>query len=106
MPYMIVVSTHSLLESFGLILQNLNLICVIGTIETYLEFWGEGLNFGITIAEIQPKVWERIRKSERENVEFRQRGYQNRGIKFFFSNCGNGIAENGGKKKVVPKSGE
>ena len=36
---------------------------------------------------------------ERENVEFRQRGYQNRGIKFFFSNCGNGIAENGKKKK-------
>ena len=46
---------------------------------------------------------------ERENVEFRQRGYQNRGIKFFFSNCGNGIAENGKKKKkkkVVLKSME
>ena len=80
-------------------MQNLNLICVIGTVETYLEFWGEGLNFGITIAEIQPKVWERIRKVERENVEFRQRGYQNRGIKFFFSNCGNGIAENWKKKE-------
>ena len=50
-------------ESFGLILQNLNLICVIGTVESYLGFWGERINFGITIAEIQPKVWERRRKS-------------------------------------------
>ena len=56
------------LESFGLILQNLNLICVIGTVETYLGFWGERLNFGITIAKIQPKVWERIRKRWREKM--------------------------------------
>ena len=27
-----------LFESFGLILQNLNLICIIGTVETYLRF--------------------------------------------------------------------
>ena len=55
-------------ESFGLILQNLNLICVIGTVETYLGFWGERLNFGITIAEIQQKVWERRRKRWREKM--------------------------------------
>ena len=55
-------------ESFGLILQNLNLICVIGTIESYLGFWGERLNFGITIAEIQPKVWERRCKRRKEKM--------------------------------------
>ena len=55
-------------ESFGLILQNLKLICVIGTVQTYLEFWGERLNFGITVAEIQPKVWERRRKRWREKM--------------------------------------
>ena len=49
-------------ESFGLILQNLKLVCVIGTVQTYLGFWGKRLNFGITVAEIQPKVWERRRK--------------------------------------------
>ena len=59
-------------ESFGLILQNLNFICVIGTVESYLGLWGKRVNFGITIAEIQQKVWERRRKrGERENVEFR-----------------------------------
>ena len=119
-------------ESFGLILQNLNLICVIGTVETYLGFWGERLNFGITIAEIQPKVWERRRKRERENVEFQQHGYRNFSAQFCYSgvrgvrgvpkvkrkkknsqtNCGNAIAEIG-KKKIVtivtmalPKMGE
>ena len=56
------------MESFGLILQNLNLICVIGTVETYLGLWGERLNFGIIIAEIQPKVWERRRKKWREKM--------------------------------------
>ena len=55
-------------ESFGLILQNLKLICVIGTVQTYLGFWGERLNFGITVAKIQPKVWERRRKKWREKM--------------------------------------
>ena len=55
-------------EFFGLILQNLNLICVIGIVETYLGFWGERLNFVITIAEIQPKVWERRRKRWKEKT--------------------------------------
>ena len=59
-------------KSFGLILQNLNFIWVIWTIESYLGLWGKRVNFGITIAEIQRKVWERRRKrGERENVEFR-----------------------------------
>ena len=56
------------IESFGLILQKLKLICVIGTIETYLGFWGERLNFSITIAEIQPKVWERRCKRRKEKM--------------------------------------
>ena len=55
-------------ESFGLILQNLKLICVIGTVQTYLGFQGERLNFGITVIEIQPKVWERRRKRWREKM--------------------------------------
>ena len=46
----------------------MNLICVIGTVETYLGFWGERLNFGIVIAEIQPKVWKRRRKRWREKM--------------------------------------
>ena len=55
-------------ESFGLILQNLKLICIIGTVQTYLRFWGERLNFDITVVEIQPKVWERRRKRWREKM--------------------------------------
>ena len=58
----------TLLESFGLILQNRKLICAIITVQSYLGFWGERLNFGITIAEIQPKVWERRRKMWREKM--------------------------------------
>ena len=56
------------IESFGLTLQNRKLICVIGTIQSYLGFWGERLNFGITVAKIQPKVWGRIRKRWREKM--------------------------------------
>ena len=56
------------LESFGLILQNQKLICVIGTVQSYLGFWRESLNFGIIVAEIQPKVWERRRKRWREKM--------------------------------------
>ena len=60
------------MESFWLILQNLNFICVIGIIENYLRLWGKRVNFGITIAEIQQKVWEgRRKRGERENIEFR-----------------------------------
>ena len=55
-------------KSFGLILQNRKLICVIGTVQSYLGFWGERLNFGITVAEIQPKVWERRRKRWKEKM--------------------------------------
>ena len=55
-------------DSFGSILQNLNFICVIGIVESYLELWGKRVNFGITIAEIQQKVWERRRKRERKQM--------------------------------------
>ena len=56
------------MESFGLILQNWKLICVIVTIQSYLGFWGERLNLGIIVAEIQPKVWERRRKRWSEKM--------------------------------------
>ena len=49
-------------------MQNLKLICVIGTVQTYLGFWGESMNFDITVVEIQPKVWERRRKRWREKM--------------------------------------
>ena len=49
-------------------MQNLKLICVIETVQTYLGFWGESLNFGIIVAKIQPKVWERRRKRWREKM--------------------------------------
>ena len=113
--------TNSILaiESFGLILQNLKLICVIRTVQTYLEFWGGKLNFGITITEIQPKVWERRRKRWREKML----NFGNGDTKFTMpnsvvrvwevcveclkwkekkniwqTNCGNAIAEIGKKK--------
>ena len=52
-------------DSFGLILQNLNFICIIGTVESYLRLWGKRVNFGITIAEIQKK-YEREKEKGRE----------------------------------------
>ena len=115
-------------------MQNQKLICIIGTVQSYLGFWVERLNFGITVAEIQPKVWEKKKKKWREKIlnfgngdtefplpssaarawsarsekekiknknltnELWQCHCQNRGINFFFNNCGNGIVENGGKK--------
>ena len=33
-----------------------------------MRFWGERSNFGIIVAEIQPKVWEIRRKSWREKM--------------------------------------
>ena len=84
----------------------------------YLRFWGERLNFDITVAGIQPKVWERRRKRWREimlnfgngDTEFpvpnsiawvcvewpkwkEKKNWQ--------TNCGNAIAEIGGKKFVT-----
>ena len=82
-----------------------------------MGFWGERLNFGIIVTEIQPKVWEEKKKKvERENVEFWQRGYRifcaqlccpgvsawsirsEKKKKFWQTNCGNAIAEIGKKK--------
>ena len=99
------------MESFGLILQNLKLICIIGIVQTYLGFWGERMNFGITVVEIQPKIWERRRKRWREKML----NFGNGDIKFLVpnfaawvcvecpkwkkknwqTNCGNAIAEIG-----------
>ena len=102
-------------ESFGLILQNLKLICIIGTVQTYLRFWGERLNFGITVVEIQPKVWERRRKRWREKMLNFGNGISNflcpillpvcvecpkwkEKKKNWQTNCGNIIAKIGKKK--------
>ena len=58
------------MKSFGLILQNMNFICVIGIVESYLGLWGKRVNFGITIAEIQQKVWERRWKRSEKMLNF------------------------------------
>ena len=84
-------------------MQNLNLICVIETVESYLGLWGKRANFGITIAEIQQKVWERRRKSgERENVEFRWCEYRNSSTQFLLAGmkCA-WNAQSEKKKKIV-----
>ena len=46
---------HLTFESFGWILLNSKLICVISTVLTYLGIWGKRVNFGNTIATIQQK---------------------------------------------------
>ena len=42
-------------ESFGWILLNSKLICVINTVPTYLEIWENRVNFGNITAQIQQK---------------------------------------------------
>ena len=60
-----------LLESFGWILLNSKFICVIGIVPTYLGKWGEKVNFGNTVAEIQQKYErEREKVGERECMNF------------------------------------
>ena len=58
-------------ESFGWILLNSKFICVVGTLSTYLGKWGERVNFGNTVAEIQQK-YERERETvgERKCMNF------------------------------------
>ena len=46
---------------YGLILLNLEFICVIGTVPSYLGNWEKRVNFGNGVAEIQQK-YERERK--------------------------------------------
>ena len=59
------------LESFGWILLNSKFICVIGIVPTYLGKWGEKVNFGNTVAEIQQKYErEREKVGERECMNF------------------------------------
>ena len=99
-------------ESFGLILQNLNLICVIGTVESYLGFWGERLNFGITIAEIEEekggerKCWTSATWIPKFLYPILMPGCEvcvecpkwKEKKKIWQTNCGNVIAEIGKKK--------
>ena len=60
-----------LLESFGWILLNSKFICVIDIVPTYLGKWGEKVNFGNTVAEIQQKYErEREKVGERECMNF------------------------------------
>ena len=60
-----------LLESFGWILLNSKFICIIGIVPTYLGKWGEKVNFGNTVAEIQQKYErEREKVGERECMNF------------------------------------
>ena len=110
------------MKSFGLILQNLNFICVIGTVESYLGLWGKRVNFGITIAEIQQKVWERRRKRREKMLNFGNvnteiplpnscwpgvlrawsaQSEKKRKKKLWQTNCGNAIAEIGKKNFVT-----
>ena len=106
-----------LVESFDWILLNSEFICVIGTVPTYLGKWGKRVNFGNGIAEIQQKY-------EREREKVGERKFWISVItlpKFLLpkpadwvcvvcskcevlkkeTNCGNAIAENGRKKKIV-----
>ena len=110
-------------ESFGLILLNSKFICVIGTVPTYLGNWGEKVNFGNTVAEIQ-QMYEREREKvgERECMNFGNviieipaarsacpdvlkkktncgNAIAEIGKKKFCGNCGNAIAEIGKKKR-------
>ena len=55
-------------ESFGWILLNLEFICDIGTVSSYLGNWEKRVNFDNGVAEILTKVWERKRKSGRDKI--------------------------------------
>ena len=101
------------LESFGWILLNPEFICVIGTVSNYLGNWGKRVNFSNGVAEIQQK-YER----EREKVEERKfwisvitlpkfllpKPANRLGVKCpKETNCGNAIAEIGGKIVAIKK---
>ena len=49
------------MESFCWILLNLEFICIIVTVQSYLGNWGKRVNFGNVVAEIQQK-YERERE--------------------------------------------
>ena len=57
-------------ESFGWIWQNLEFICVISTVLTYLGKWGKRVNFGNGVAEIQQKYEREKEKVGERNFEF------------------------------------
>ena len=101
---------------------NLEFICVIGTILTYLGKWGKRVNFGNGVAKIQQK-YEREREKAGERKfwisvmwlpkfllpkpaahaqkrnQLWQCHWRDRGRKKKI--CGNAIAENGRGKKIV-----
>ena len=105
-------------ESLGRILLNLEFICIINTVSSYLRNWEKRVNFDNDIVEIQQKY-----KRKREKVGERKfwisvitllkflltetncgNAIAEIGEKKFCGNCGNAIAENGRKKKWLPKS--
>ena len=97
-------------ESFGWILLNLEFICIIDTVLTYLGKWGKWVNFGNGVAKIQQK-YER----EREKVGERKFWISVMWLPKFLlpdqptrvcavlkkNNCGNTIAEIGEEKKIL-----
>ena len=88
-------------ESFGWILLNSEFICIIVTVQSYLENWGKRVNFGNGVAEIQQKY-------EREREKAGERKFWISAMvspKFLLpkptdreTNCGNTIVENRRKK--------
>ena len=114
-------------ESFGWILLNSKLICVIGTVPTYLGIWEKKVNFGNTIAAIQQKQEREKEKVGERNFLFsatpslkfllpipvarvsswsvsgrkenQMWQWHCRNKKKKIGNCGNAIAENGRKRK-------
>ena len=91
------------MESFCWILLNLEFICIIVTVQSYLGNWGKRVNFGNGIAEIQQKY-------EREREKAGERKFwisAMASLKFLLpkpanreTNCGNAIAEIGRKKNL------
>ena len=81
---------------------NLEFICIIVVVQSYLGIWGKRVNFGNDVVEIQQKY-------EREREKMGERKFWILAMaspKFLLpkstdqeTNCGNAIAENGRKKK-------
>ena len=102
-------------ESFGWILLNLKFICVIGTVSTYLEKWGERVpKFNKSMRE-KEKRWERenawisvmwlpkfLLPDQPARVCVCARSVKCSNLKF---NCGNAIAEIGEEKKICGNCG-
>ena len=57
-------------KSFGWILLNLEFICFIGTVPSYLGNWGNKMNFSNGVAEIQQKYEREIEKMGEKILNF------------------------------------